>query len=307
MRLKVMFLPFLSLILASILSANASAQRPSEPTTVVIGVRLANVEKIDLQSNSYKLDFYLWFIFDPAEISLSDVKAFEFLNGVPSKELIYENETEGFLEYRVKGDFVKTFDFSHYPFESQNLVVSIEHKNMNTTYLVYEVDQDSSIDSGINIVGWDIKKFDLQIVEHRFSGTIFSNFVLNLEVQRPFFSSFIKSVLPVSVITTISLLTFFISPQNFSQRISLGVTTLLSASTFHLALIGGIPSTGYLTFADRMMLSIYIIFLYNLSTSVLIMRLVDSKEIEKAQSLNKKAAKMLLILIIILIAIQLII
>lgn len=302
-----MFLPLLGLILASILCMNAGAQLTEEPAKVMIGVRLANVEKIDLQSNSYKLDFYLWFIFDPAEISLNDVKAFEFLNGVPSKELIYENETEGFLEYRVKGDFVKTFDFSYYPFETQNLVVSIEHKNMNTTYLVYEVDPDSSLDSGINIVGWNIKKFDLHIVEHYFSGTTFSNFVLNLEVQRPFFSSFIKSVLPVSVITTISLLTFFMSPQNFSQRISLGVTTLLSASTFHLALIGGIPSTGYLTLADRMMLSIYIIFLYNLSTSVLIMRLVDSKQIEKAQSLNKKAAEILLILIVILIVIQLVI
>ncbi|MGQ9680840.1 MAG: hypothetical protein ACUVV4_08805 [Candidatus Bathyarchaeia archaeon] len=53
------------------------------------------------------------------------------------------------------------------------------------------------------------------------------------------------------------------------------------------------------------MLSIYIIFLYNLSTSILIMRLVDSKKIEKAQIVNKRAAKILLILIVVLIVVQL--
>jgi len=62
---------------------------------------------------------------------------FEFLNEVPSKDIVYANETYGFLEYRVRGDFVKTFDFSRYPFEWQRLVVEIEHKNLNTSYLVY--------------------------------------------------------------------------------------------------------------------------------------------------------------------------
>lgn len=262
MRARQISLLLLGFLLASMLCVDANAQFQEKTVTVMVGIRLANIEKIDLQSNSYKLDFYLWFIFDPTEISLNDVKSFEFLNGVPSKDLIYENETDGFLEYRVKGDFVNTFDFTHYPFESQNLVVSIEHKNMNTTYLIYKVDPDSSLDPNVNVVGWNIQNFNLKVIEHEFSGTTFSNVVLSLDVQRPFFSSFIKCVLPVSVITTISLLTFFISPQNFSQRISLGVTTLLSASTFHLALLGGIPPTGYLTFADRMMLSIYIIFLY---------------------------------------------
>ncbi|MEM1508040.1 MAG: hypothetical protein QW262_07315, partial [Candidatus Bathyarchaeia archaeon] len=106
---------------------------------------------------------------------------------------------------------------------------------------------------------------------------------------------------------TISLLTFFISPQNFGQRIGLGVTTLMSATTFHLALLSGIPPIGYLTFADRMMLSIYAIFLYNLSVSVYIMRLVDAKKNEEAQKFNKKALKLLAVLIIALATIQLII
>ncbi|MCX8205598.1 MAG: hypothetical protein N3H31_08130, partial [Candidatus Nezhaarchaeota archaeon] len=78
-----------------------------------------------------------------------------------------------------------------------------------------------------------------------------------------------------------------------------------SATAFHLTLLSGIPPVGYLTLADRMMLSIYTIFLYNLSTSVYIMRLVDAKKTEEAQKFNGKALKILPILIITLIVIQL--
>ncbi|MEM1575234.1 MAG: hypothetical protein QXF09_03745 [Nitrososphaerota archaeon] len=52
----------------------------------------------------------------------------------------------------------------------------------------------------------------------------------------------------------------------------------MSATAFHLALLSGIPPIGYLTLADRIMLIIYAIFLYNLSVSVYIMKLVDAKK-----------------------------
>lgn len=121
-----------------------------------------------------------------------------------------------------------------------------------------------------------------------------------MNLQRPIVSALIKSVLPISVITTIALLAFFVSPTNFAQRIGLGVTTLLSATAFHLSLLNGIPPTGYLTFADKMMVAIYVIFLYNLSVSVYIMRRVDKKKIEEAEKINKKALRLLPFLLIVL-------
>jgi len=55
------------------------------------------------------------------------------------------------------------------------------------------------------------------------------------------------------------------------------------------------------------MLSIHTIFLYNLSASVYITKLVDAKKTEEAQKFNRKALKILPILIIILIIAQLVI
>ncbi|MFH1179655.1 MAG: hypothetical protein V1710_04780 [Candidatus Bathyarchaeota archaeon] len=285
-------LTILVLLLVSLysLAPNVSA----EPVQVQCGVRVVNIEKVDLAANTYRLDFYLWFSWDPGTLTMKQVQDFEFLNGVPSKDIVYSTEEEGFLQYRVRGDFLKTFDFSRYPFEVHDLSVTIEHKNLNSTALVYVVDPDSNVDPGINVVGWNFLGFRDIVQEHKLIDNGFSNYVFELKVGRPFLSSIVKNVVPITVITVISLLTFFIAPQNFGQRISLAVSTLMAASAFHISLLNALPPTGYLTLADRLMLTVYIIFLYNLGTSVFIMRLVDSKKLDDAVKLNQKSAKILI-------------
>jgi len=109
------------------------------------------------------------------------------------------------------------------------------------------------------------------------------------------------NVLPITVIVR----TFFMAPQNFGQRIGLAVSTLMAASAFHLSLLSSLPPTGYLTLADRMMLIVYIIFLFNLAVSVYIMRLVDAKRNDDAAKFNGKAAKILVVLAVALVTIQL--
>jgi len=299
--LSALLLAFLSIMMFNVKAESYS----STPSNVEVGVLLVNVEKVDLSASSYRLDFYLWFRFDPSEISLEEVKEFEFVNGFPTKYEVEVDAEHGYLEYRVRGDFIKTFDFSRYPYETHKLTVELEHKNLNASYLIFTADPTSSIDEEANVAGWEIGEVEATVTEHSYDGDVYSRLVFSILLKRPTLSSFVKSVLPVAVITTISLLAFFISPQNFGQRIGLGVTTLMSAATFHLALLSGIPPVGYLTLADRMMLSVYAIFLYNLSTSVYIMKLVDAKKTEEAQKFNKKALKLLAVLIVALVVIQL--
>jgi len=299
---KLVSIMFLGVMLLSLAAAPVKAE--SQPVEVLTGVRLLNVEKVDLTANSYKLDFYLWFSWDPSQITLKQIQDFEFLNGSPSKDVVFVTEAEGFVQYRVKGEFIKTFDFTRYPFETQDLQVKIEHKNMNSTDLIYVADPDSSLDSGVNVVGWDLLSFKTTVTGHKFSGNSFSNFVFDLNVGRPFFSSLVKNVLPITVITIISLLTFLIHPKNFGQRIGLAVSTLMAASAIHLSLLNALPPTGYLTLADRMMLIVYIIFLFNLAVSVYIMRLVDKNKMDEAGKFNSLAAKALVALTVAMIAAQ---
>jgi hypothetical protein len=176
----------------------------------------------------------LWFKYNPSEISLSEVQQFEFVNGAPTIYVVDVNEAQGYLEYRVRGDFISSFDFSRYPFETHELAVKIEHKNLNLTGLVFERDLSSQIDPEANVAGWNLGSFQTAVTEHSYGEETFSRFVFGVNLERPPVSSFIKTVVPLAVITTISLLAFFMAPQNFAQRITLAVTTLLSATAFHL-------------------------------------------------------------------------
>jgi len=156
----------------------AHTAKAENPANVEIGAWLVNVEKVDLASNSYRLDFYLWFRFNSTEVSLENMKDFEFINGAPSKDLIYA--TEDYLEYRVRGDFIKTFDFARYPFETHKLAVELEHKNLNASYLHFTTDTSSNIDETANVAGWNIGSFETLVVDHSYGDDAYSRFVFSV-------------------------------------------------------------------------------------------------------------------------------
>jgi len=278
------------------------AQPSSEKAvTVYVGVWMVSVEQVDLADNSYKLDFYLWFGFNSSQISLEQVKQFEFINGSPDVYLV-DSDDQGYLEYRVTGTFTKTFDFTNYPFESQELTIKLENKLLNSSALVFLASDVSGIDQEVSVAGWNLHSFEVNVAEHMYDSESFSRFSTVVVLQRPFVSSFVKSVLPIVIITAISLLAFFMAPADFAQKIGIGVTTLLAATAFHLSLVGGIPPTGYLTFADRMMVGVYVIFLYNLSVSVYGMRLFR-KGSQEAEKFDRKALRILPVFLLIVVGI----
>ena len=63
------------------------------------------------------------------------------------------DEVAGYLEYRVRGDFISSFDFASYQFDAHELTVEIEHKNMDISQLVFEGDVASNLDSEARISG----------------------------------------------------------------------------------------------------------------------------------------------------------
>jgi len=65
-------------------------------------------------------------------------------------------------------------------------------------------------------------------------------------------------------------------------------------------MLSGIPTTGYLTLADKIMIGVYSLFLYNLVSSVFIMRLVDAKKPEDGMKIKGNAIKFLPLMVILI-------
>ena len=278
---------------SSVLLENANCQTETNPSGGIIhvqaGVWIINIQKIDLEASTYRLDFYLWFKFNPQQITATEINQFEFANGDPNIKQIDANDS--YIEYRVTGDFLRSFDFSLYPFESHDLTIELEHTNLANENLVYDIDPTSGMESTASVAGWNLGNMQSQVILHSYPGQTFSRPIFTVTLSRPLISGVIKSVLPITIITAISLLAFVMAAEDYTQKMALGITTLLSATAFHLSLLSGIPPTGYLTFADQMMISVYILFLFNIGSAVYLMKLSRENKKKKQQHSTKKLKK----------------
>jgi len=293
---------FLFLIIVNSSSVVCEA-RDGDPN-VSVNTFVRSVEKVDLSDSTFSIDFYLVFEVDLNEISLEEAKKFQFVNGEPSIKIFDENIHGSLAElaYRVKGDFVTSFELGGYPFDSHKIEVILDFPlappNLNLEAV-------SMVNPEMIIIGWDYKGIESRVFEHSYDGgeNTFDRFVLGIVIQRPMLSTILKNVLPITVIAAIALLTFLISANSPSERIGLGVSTLLSATAFHLSLLGNIPPTGAFTIADGIMLSVYLLHFYSLLISVYLMRLKDREEGVRAENVNRKAIIFLPVIIVIPIAI----
>ncbi len=279
-------LVFLSIILTLFVPAPshyAQAAPSSGGSNVSVGVWLINVGKVDLSAGTADLDFYVWFNSSASPQNVS----FEFMNGVVSSTSLISS-SPSYQEYRVRGTFQNNLDFKNFPFDSHVVTIEIEDKNLSSSNLNFVPDSnETGVDPSINIAGWTIQNSSANVVQHSYPGNeTYSRFIFGFDIGRSILSSVVKSVVPISIITTIAMLAFFVPPADYAQRIGLGVTALLAAVASHLALVSQIPPVGYLTLADKIMVTAYGLFLYGIAVSVLVMRRVHKNKMEEAERLN---------------------
>lgn len=278
---------------------------PDEKKIYEIGTYLLNVSKINLHNGSYDLDFYLWIKSDDVNF-IDNPPKFEFMNGNAKIDII--TLEENYYEVRIKGEFQKNMDFRNYPFEKILLTVELEgHEEINTLEFIPDI-KESGADSLVNVPGWLLKSTSSDTSTHKYSdGTEFSRYVFTLEIERFPLSSFLKTLFPVFVITAIAMLSFWMSPSNSTARIGLGASTLLAAVAAHLSAANQLPPIGYLTLMDKIMIVAYVLFVNNLVSMVMQMRLFDNERVLEAAKINIKMRNLIPIIAVVLFLVLLVI
>ncbi|WP_100183144.1 hypothetical protein [Candidatus Nitrosotenuis aquarius] len=287
-----------ALSLLSIPALAADAQTVDEQKSYRVGIYLLNVGKIDLHTSSYDLDFYMWVYSEEDDFTKSKPKI-EFMNGKATIEPI--TVEPHYYEARVKGTFLNNLDFHQYPFEQIHLTVEIEGLDEHQSLVLMADPDESGIDKLISIPGWNLVEMTQDILIHDYpDGKEYSRYVFTMTIERFFLSSFLKTLLPIIIITTIAMLAFWMSPANFAPRIGLGASTLLAAVAAHLNAANQLPPVGYLTLLDKIMIIAYALFLNNLLSMVIQMRYVDHDMKDKAVQINARMRKFMPIIVIVI-------
>jgi len=278
-------LKYFFVVLTLILFFPSISAKSTEPVEISVGIYVLNLGKFDVSTGSYTVDFYLDFNCDEP----CSPERFEFMNGrATSIDKLIDEPKEKF--YRIQASLSQNIDLRQYPFDKHSLTIQIEDKEKTIDQLIYKFDEkNSGIDQAVIIVGWQLDGWDSKVKEHHYPNynETYSNFVFNINISRVVLTSFFKSFLPVFFMVFVTMLTLVLTADKVTTRLSLNISTLLASVMFHLNSTSSIPPVGYLTFADKFMITTYVILVTVLFSGILLMRHTEKKDEAKAYKIYR--------------------
>jgi hypothetical protein len=282
------------------------------PRPVYVGIYLNQVPSLDLESNRYIADFYLWFRWQGDDIDPSST--YEFMNAVESWDLlrapIYVDDDGNavpddlgdgwrYQVFHVQGHFGHPFDVRAYPFDSQDIVIVLEDTDAVVEDMIYVVDESThTLPNDLAIPGWDLGAVTATVIEQDYPTNFgdtrrgagedrYSRFRYALRVTRPVIGYAATTILPIAIVMLITMVMFLIDPKYFEGKLGLGITSLISAVALQLTTAGDLPSTGYLVLLDHIYNLSYGTIFFALLASVVSVRVHDKGNEARAAIIDR--------------------
>lgn len=260
---------------------------------VKVGFLLNTVDNYDVKTGTFTADFFIS-LTSQAPMPPIDL---QFPNGSVDKNLVIADRPT-FKLYRYSGNFKAPADLRKYPFDSQELRIQIEDDD-GIDQLEFVPDHDrTQLARGFRAVGWQIAYVDAkaqsQTYPERFENDdlYYSRYTFSLGIDRYATSAAFKVFVPAFVIVLISLLGMWVPADEMEVRSNSGAPMLAGAVLFHFSLMQELPSTMYLTRADKLMLAVYISLLLGM-ISTWWMFLVEEHNIPKVFRIARVAVPVL--------------
>lgn len=231
------------------------------PAKVRVGFLLANVRDYDIQKGTFEADFFVTLTSDKPMPPMDLI----FTNGkMDSKEVMADKPT--WKMYRYLGTFSSPADLHDYPFDTQSLVMEVEDDDNGIDQIRLIPDEEhTNLDIGFDVPGWETAFIQARVNTHNFPDRFdnddlyYTRYQFVLGLRRYGTSAIFTVFVPAFVIVLISLTGLWITRDELEVRSNATTPMLAAAVLFHYALIQSLPATAYLTRADKLMLSVYVI------------------------------------------------
>ena len=254
------------------------------PDIVTVGVYINDLQDIELSSENFTADIYLWMKWKNPKIDPSST--FESMNsegtqnttssptGGLAGELLYQSDTGAsapvdlpdgskYQVFRFQGVFSRSMSLKKYPFDTQVVEMVFEDKVSDSTQLQYLPDTNPITvnDSGsMTIPGYVFGKPSLQVVGHKYPtnfgdpradpNTPYSRIVVALPVTRDVLPYLVKIILPIFIVVLITALIYLLPARLEESRTDIGVVAMLTLVALQWNSDSSLPSVEYLTLMD---------------------------------------------------------
>ncbi len=239
-----------------------------------LGIDLESIYDIDFNSSSFSADFDFWITGDSSYQEVGElIKIRNLRSEGSSVELLTERFEHGqFMKrYSVSGNFHTAYQASSYPFDRQELIVSIEVLDpsdaMSVTInpLTFEKDIQE-----IKINGWQSRDYyvtlnnyvDRDVVAGKETYVEASTLDVHFLADRNYLVSLLQIVLPLFFIGAISIGILYLRRLAFSDLGEVIVGLFLSIIAFSISLSQLSPKFDSLTKADLLFLLTFLIVFF---------------------------------------------
>ena len=264
----------------------ATNTKPAGPHQVIVGAYLENIQGLDLSTNSFQADLYVWMRWrDPA---LAPYESIEVMNPYESWALttkpvtpkpVKQPDGSWYYAIRYQGGFNTRFDLAKFPFGEQLLQIQFEDQFAEANELTYVVDQNPiALDPQVTIPGYNIgtPTIAAQTVHYATNfgdlrtirNDSYSRFTISIPVSHPFWATFVKVLLPILLVVATASLIFHVPPRLIEARIGLGITALLTLVAMQWSALSSLPDGGYLVMLDLIYIASFAFVLISLIQSL---------------------------------------
>ena len=254
------------------------------PDIVTVGVYINDLQDIELSSENFTADIYLWMKWknpkiDPSTtIESMNSQGYQNTTSSPTGglagELTYQSDTGAsapvdlpdgskYQVLRYQGVFSRKMSLKKYPFDTQVIEMVFEDKVSDSTQLQYVPDTNPITvnDSGsMTIPGYVFGKPSLQVVGHKYPtnfgdptadpNTPYSRIIVALPVTRDVLPYLVKIVLPIFIVVLITALIYLLPARLEESRTDIGVIAMLTLVALQWNSDSSLPSVEYLTLMD---------------------------------------------------------
>ena len=271
------------------------------PANVKVGLVIREIREFSITTGGFEADFFLSLTADKDMPNLALV----FTNG-HEVTLTPLADTPTFKVFSVTGKFTTSIDLRSYPYDTQDLNISMEDQRAGVDQLVFATDKTrTSLDSSFRLSSFGPSGTGATTYKHKYPSRFdrddlyVSRYKFTVSVDRFATSAAFSVFVPAFIIVLISLTGMWVPPDELEVRSNAGAPMLAAAVLFHFSLIQSLPATGYLTHADKLMLGVYVSLLLNMGSTWLLM-LGDERWMERVFKVARTAVPILTAVIMIL-------
>lgn len=256
--------------------AGSGPEGSEGPEEVLAGVYVANIQSVNLSTNSFDADFYVWLRWrDP---DLDPTVGMEVVNSYMSWGLmetpVYDEpqpQPDGSLLWQVhfQGSFNAPLSLSDYPFERQTLRIIIEDNVDTTQRVVYRPDTGPvALDPEVTLPGYHIGQPQIAFGDFTYGSSFgevgstsedrtYPRITVTIPLASPAASGIAKTLLPIFIVLVAASLTLVIPVGYVDAKIGLAITALLALVAMHWGVSSSLPDAGYLLMIDVLYLIAY--------------------------------------------------